>query len=322
MDNNKNQLISVVIPVYGGEKSIPELTSQIRTALGECGDREITFEIIFVCDQSPDNSWKVICDLSNLYSEVRGILLAVNSGQHNALMAGFSRAKGEIIVTMDDDLQHSPFDILTLVAEIKSGKDVVYAGFMGRKHPLWKIAGSYLNNIVASYLIKKPKDLYLSPFRALRASIKDELLRYTGPYVYVDGLILTVTANIGSIRVRHYSRYDGVSNYGLLNSISLWMKMATSFSIFPLRLTSLAGILISLVGFFSAILLIIQKLTLDRMPIGWSSLIVTILIIGGLQLLAIGVVGEYLGRALLTLNSRPQYVVAKTVGVERDVGEK
>jgi len=318
MRGSQQYNISVVIPVYGGEKTISELTAQIRSALGDQGGQAYRYEIIFVCDQSPDNSWNVICDLAQQYSEVRGILLGMNAGQHNALMAGFSQAKGEIIVTMDDDLQHSPSDIGALITGIKSGKDVVYASFLKRKHALWKIAGSYLNNIVASYLIKKPKDLYLSPFRAFKASVRDELIRYQGPYVYVDGLILSVTRNIGSIQVQHHSRYDGTGNYGLRKSISLWLKMATSFSIFPLRLTSFMGIIISFLGFILAVLLIIQKLTWDRMPIGWSSLIVTVLIIGGLQLLAIGMVGEYLGRVLLTLNSRPQYIVADRVGLVSD----
>jgi polyisoprenyl-phosphate glycosyltransferase len=318
MHDNHQCNLSIVIPVYGGEKTISELTSQIRSFFNNQAHQVMNYEIIFVCDHSPDNSWNVICSLAQQCSEVQGILLGINAGQHNALMAGFAQAKGEIIITMDDDLQHSPSDIGALLAEIKAGKDVVYASFINRKHALWKRAGSFLNNIVASYLIKKPKDLYLSPFRAFKASIKNELLRYQGPYVYVDGLILSVTRNIGSVLVPHHARYDGVSNYGLKKSISLWLKMATNFSIFPLRLTSFMGIIISFVGFLFAILLIVQKFTLDRMPIGWSSLIVTILIIGGLQLLAIGMVGEYLGRVLLTLNSRPQYVVADRVGLKNN----
>jgi glycosyltransferase involved in cell wall biosynthesis len=321
MTPNLKLNLSIVIPVYCGEKTISELTMQIKLALGNRDNQEISYEIIFVCDQSPDNSWNMILDLALRHSEVRGILLGTNVGQHNALMAGFSHAKGEIIVTMDDDLQHSPNDIMALITEVRAGKDVVYANFITRKHALWKIAGSCINNIVASHLINKPKNLYLSPFRALKASIRDEILYYRGPYVYIDGLILSVTKNIGSVLVHHYSRYDGKSGYGLYKSISLWLKMATSFSIFPLRLTSLAGMLISLLGFIFAIFLIIQKLTLDRMPIGWSSIIVTILIIGGLQLLAIGMIGEYLGRVLITLNSRPQYVVAARVGVADTIVE-
>jgi len=307
--------VSIVIPVYGSERVLPELVAQIRKVAEGLDDVREKYEIIFVCDQSPDNSWRVIQKLSAENPRVCGILLRINVGQHNALMAGFAQARGEIIVTMDDDLQHSPADIPKLLLEIKQGHDVAYARFKTRKHASWKIAGSRLNDLVAGYLMQKPRDLYLSPFRAMKAAIRDDILRYRGPYVYVDGLILSVTRNIASVDVDHHDRYAGDSRYGLSKSVSLWLKMATSFSIVPLRLTSLLGLLFSGLGFLLAILLVIQKLTLNLMPIGWSSLIVTILIIGGVQLLALGMLGEYLGRVLLTINLRPQYVVAETVGL-------
>ncbi|MCG2583617.1 glycosyltransferase family 2 protein [Massilia sp. TS11] len=310
--------LSLVIPVYGSEKVLPELVARLYAtleALPQAGPGR--FEIIFVCDCSPDGSWRVIEQLAQQYPAVRGILLRMNAGQHNALMAGFAKARGEIIVTMDDDLQHAPSDIPALLAELEQGRDVVYARFGKRKgHATWKLWGSKLNDLVAGYLMHKPRGLYLSPFRALRASIRDDILRYTGPYVYVDGLILSVTRNIGTVDVDHHERYAGETGYSFKKSVSLWLKMATSFSIVPLRLTSLAGLVFAGLGFLLALLLIIQKFTLDLMPVGWSSLIVTILIVGGVQLLALGMLGEYLGRVLLTLNMRPQYVVGKTVGLE------
>lgn len=315
MANEHPCKLSLVIPVYGSELVLPELVSQILKTLAGLEDMRGNYEIIFVCDRSPDNSWHVIQALSADHPEVYGILLRMNAGQHNALMAGFAKARGEIIVTMDDDLQHSPADIPKLLLEIKKGYDVVYARFKNRNHALWKIAGSRLNNLVAGYLMQKPRDLYLSPFRAMKAAIRDDILCYRGPYVYVDGLILSVTRNIASVDVDHHDRYAGDSRYGLSKSVSLWLKMATSFSIVPLRLTSLLGLFFSGLGFLLAILLVVQKFTLNLMPIGWSSLIVTILIIGGVQLLAIGMLGEYLGRVLLTINSRPQYVIDETVGL-------
>ncbi|SDS00924.1 undecaprenyl-phosphate 4-deoxy-4-formamido-L-arabinose transferase [Halopseudomonas xinjiangensis] len=303
--------VSIVIPVYGSEKILAELVRQVDEVMTEKGRH---YEIIFVCDQSPDQSWNVITRLAQEYETVRGILLRMNAGQHNALMAGLAQAQGEIIVTMDDDLQHAPRDIPSLVEQVENGFDVAYGRFTSRKHPLWKIVGSRINNLVAGYLMHKPMDLYLSPFRAFKAVIRDEVLRYQGPYVYVDGLILTVTRNIAQVDVAHQERHAGDSRYGLAKSLSLWMKMATNFSIVPLRITSFLGLVFAGVGFLLALVLIIQKFTLDLMPIGWSSLIVTVLIIGGVQLLAVGMVGEYLGRALLTLNARPQYVVAQRVG--------
>lgn len=305
--------LSLVIPVYGSEQVLPELVRRLQGMLERQGRPQGDYELILVCDCSPDRSWAVIRRLAEQFPWVRGILLRMNAGQHNALMAGFRQARGRIIVTMDDDLQHSPDDIPLLLAELaQGGRDVVYARFKSRKHAAWKIAGSRINDLVAGYLMNKPRGLYLSPFRAMTAAIRDDILRYQGPYVYVDGLILSVTRNIGTVDVDHHDRYAGDSGYSLSKSVSLWLKMATNFSIVPLRITSFVGLCFAGLGFVLALALIIQKLTVDRMPIGWSSLIVTILIVGGVQLLALGMVGEYLGRVLLILNSRPQYVVGET----------
>jgi undecaprenyl-phosphate 4-deoxy-4-formamido-L-arabinose transferase len=307
--------ISIVVPVYGSEVILPELVRQVAAVMDQ---QQWTYEVIFVCDQSPDNSWRVICELQRQNASVRGILLRINAGQHNALMAGLNEARGRIIVTMDDDLQHSPADIPSLVEGIKVGYDVVYARFTNRRHPLWKIMGSRINDMVARFLVKKPRDLYLSPFRAMQAGVRDEIQRYTGPFVYVDGLILCATRNIHSVDVEHHARSAGNSRYGFRKSFSLWLKMATSFSIAPLRLTSVVGVAVALLGFLFALYLVIERLTMDVMPTGWASLIVTILIMGGAQLIALGLLGEYLGRMFLTINARPQYVIAQRVGFRPD----
>jgi undecaprenyl-phosphate 4-deoxy-4-formamido-L-arabinose transferase len=305
--------LSVVIPAYGSELTLAELVRQLEVVLSAAPRVMGSYEIIFVCDHSPDRTWDVIKQLAGTRAKVSGILLRMNAGQHNALMAGFARATGDIVVTMDDDLQHSPEDIPELLEKLDEGHDVVYARFKNRNHAAWKVAGSKFNDRIAGYLMKKPSDLYLSPFRALKAPICRDILTYSGPYVYVDGLILSFTRNIASVEVDHFDRYAGTSRYGLRKSISLWLKMATSFSLVPLRLTSLLGIVVSGLGFLLAFLLIVQKLTIDVMPVGWASLIVAVLVIGGVQLLALGVLGEYLGRVLLTINSRPQYVIGETV---------
>lgn len=317
MHNQPRLALSFVIPVYGSEKVLPELVLRLQAVLDGVAHLRDNYEVIFVCDCSPDHSWHTIQTLASKYPWVRGISLRMNAGQHNALMAGFAQARGDIVMTMDDDLQHSPADIPLLLDELARGRDVVYARFKKRQHANWKILGSRINDLVAGYLMQKPKGLYLSPFRAMKSVIRDDILRYHGPYVYVDGLILSVTRNIGTVDVDHHERYAGDSGYSFRKSLSLWLKMATSFSIVPLRITSFLGIVFSGIGFLLAIFLIIQKLTLDRMPIGWSSLIVTILIVGGVQLLALGMLGEYLGRVLLTLNSRPQFVIGETVGLSQ-----
>lgn len=309
--HNQPKLVSFVIPVYGSEKIIPELVRKIAQTMNNLN---FNFEIIFVCDNSPDLSWDVIKEQINSYDFIKGINLRVNAGQHNAIMAGLARVNGDLVITMDDDLQHSPADVPLLIKKIAEGYDVVYAKFRERSHPTWKILGSHLNNWVSGYLLDKPHELYLSPFRAVKSEILIDILKYQGPYVYLDGLILGATKNIGVVGVNHNKRFAGVSRYGFKKSISLWLKMATSFSIVPLRITSFMGVIFSGVGFILAVLLVIQKFTINMMPIGWSSLIVTILIIGGVQLLALGMIGEYLGRVLLTINSRQQYVISEKIG--------
>jgi undecaprenyl-phosphate 4-deoxy-4-formamido-L-arabinose transferase len=315
MSNPSSLGLSLVIPVYGSEKVLPELVARLRQVLDQIDHLRDNYEAIFVCDCSPDHSWEVIQALSTQYPWVRGISLRMNAGQHNALMAGFAKARGATIVTMDDDLQHSPADIPALLDELSRGRDVVYARFKARKHAGWKVLGSQFNDLAAGYLMQKPKGLYLSPFRAMKAAIRDDILRYQGPYVYVDGLVLSVTRNIAMVSVEHHDRYAGDSGYGFKKSISLWLKMATNFSIVPLRITSLAGIGFASIGFLLALAFVVQRFTINVMPVGWSSLIVAILIMGGVQLLALGILGEYLGRVLLTLNSRPQYVIGETTGL-------
>ena len=313
--------VSVVIPVFQSENIIPVLASRLIDVLIYVCGNEKNCEIIFVSDNSPDQSWAEIQKVCATNKCVKGIRLRVNAGQHNAIMAGLRAARGEIVVTMDDDLQHSPDDLPALVNKIRDGSDVVFAKFQERKHPRWKIFGSRLNDIAASLLLSKPSGLYLSPFRAIRGSITREVIKYSGPFPYIDGLILRITDNIESIDVDHHERYCGEGGYGFRKSMSLWMKMATGFSIYPLRLTAFIGLCVALMGFLLAFVLILQKFTFDSMPDGWSSLIVTMLIIGGVQLMALGVIGEYLGRTLLTLNMRPQYVISDEINIGSDANE-
>jgi len=297
--------VSVVIPVYGSAAILPRLAERLEQALDALGR---PYEVVLVYDCSPDDSWKVIAELCATRPWLKGVRLRKNAGQHNAIMAGLGVAAGRYIVTMDDDLQHSPDDIARIVGVLDQGADVCYVQFKRRRHALWKRMGSRFNDQVASWLLRKPKGLYLSPFRGFVRGIRDEMLRYEGPFVYLDGLIVQSTSNIQTLQAEHYDRDDGKSGYSLSKSISLWMQMATSFSIKPLRVASLMGIAASGLGFISAAVLVVQKLIWPQTAVGWTSLIVAVLIMGGIQLLALGVVGEYVGRVLLNVSNRPQYV--------------
>lgn len=305
--------ISVVIPVYGSASILPELLRQLGAVLATTyGPGH--FEVVLVEDRGPDDAWRVIEAATTTYPWLVGVALRKNAGQHNAIMAGLAQARGRIIVTMDDDMQHAPSDVPRLAATITAGADVCYAQFASRQHAWWKLAGSRFNDAVAQRLLKKPRGLYLSPFRAMTAAVRDEVLRYEGPFVYLDGLILRATHDITTIEVAHHARGDGRSGYSFAKSVALWLQMATSFSVVPLRIVSLAGLIASITGFAIAGLVLVQKFRNPDLAVGWASLITSVLLMGGMQLLALGAIGEYIGRVLLTLNRAPQYVVRRVVG--------
>lgn len=303
--------VSVVVPVYRSELILPRLVETVGRVLEQAGYGE-RFELLLVCDASPDDSWNVIVRLARENAFVRGILLRKNAGQHNATMAGLARARGRKVVVMDDDLQHPPDAIPALLAEIDRGYDVCYTRYRNRRHPLWKKLGSEVNDLAATALLGKPKGLYLSSFKAMEGAVVREIVKYDGPYAYVDGLILDVTRHITAVDIDHASRASGVGNYNLRRSISLWLKMATSFSVYPLRIMSLGGLLLAIVSLAIMVYVIVIKLLNPSVPAGWTSLIATVLFVGGVQLIGLGLIGEYLGRAYLKLNRKPQYVVRAT----------
>lgn len=309
--------ISVVIPVYGSARILPALADRLQSAL-DATVPDGRFEVVLVHDHGPDDAWQVIQSLAHTRPWLKGVNLRRNAGQHNAVMAGFAHASGRFVVTMDDDLQHDPDDIPRIVDSLRAGADLCYVQFESRRHALWKRAGSAFNDFVASSLLNKPRNLYLSPFRGMRREICQAALGYRGPFVYVDGLLLQSTSNYTMITALHHERQDGRSGYSLRKSISLWLQMATSFSIVPLRFVSLAGLAASALSFLFALGVVIRKIAEPDMAVGWPSLIVAILFMGGLQLLALGAIGEYVGRILLNVNNRPQYVVGQTINLGAD----
>lgn len=303
--------LSIVVPVYRSATILPKLVVQIQAEMAKenLADR---FELLLVSDCSPDNSWQVIRELSREYAFIRGISLRRNFGQHNAIMAGLNHVSGQFVVLMDDDLQHPPHAIGDLLRALEKGYDVCYTNYLNRQHATWKKLGSRFNDWVATHLLGKPKGLYLSSFKGLRREIVDEVIRYDGPYAYVDGLILDVTRAITSIDIEHGARHEGEGNYNLSRSLGLWLKMATSFSVLPLRLASIAGFALAAMSLLMILYVIIEKFLHPELPAGWASLIATVLFIGGIQTLCIGMMGEYLGRSYLKLNRKPQFIIGGT----------
>jgi undecaprenyl-phosphate 4-deoxy-4-formamido-L-arabinose transferase len=276
------------------------------------------FELLLVSDASPDNSWQVIRDLSQTHPFIKGISLRRNFGQHNAIMAGLHHVSGQFVVLMDDDLQHPPKAIGDLLRAMNEGYDVCYTRYLNRQHATWKKLGSQFNDWVATHLLGKPKGLYLSSFKGMRREIAQEIIRYDGPYAYIDGLILDVTRSITTIDIEHGARHEGEGNYNFSRSLALWLKMATSFSVLPLRLASFAGFTLAALSLLMILYVIAEKLLHPELPAGWASLIATVLFIGGVQTLCIGMMGEYLGRTYLKLNHKPQFVVGSTTWNSND----
>ncbi|MFA6922731.1 MAG: glycosyltransferase family 2 protein [Bacteroidales bacterium] len=240
--------ISIVIPVYNSQENLNELHKQICDAL-----KNISYELILVNDASKDNSWNIIKQLAENNKNITAINLRKNFGQDNALMAGFRYVSGNYTVIMDDDLQHSPYDILKLYNKCKEGYDICYAGFLEKSHSLWKKSGSRINGLFAYWLINKPKDIYMSPFKIVKSKIIKELLHYYGPFPYVDGLLLEITNNMATVEAEHFPRFKGKSNYNLIKSVSVFFKVITSFSVIPLRFATIIGFLSSFIGFAVAI---------------------------------------------------------------------
>lgn len=303
--------ISIVIPVYNSENNLLELNNQIKKELVN-----INYEIILVNDQSKDNSWNVIKNLTDEYKNIIGINLRKNSGQDNAIFAGINYANGEYIVIMDDDLQHSPSDIIKLYEEIKKGYDVCYANFDKKKQALWKNIGSCINGKMAEIIIDKPQNIYLSPFKIIKKDIIDEVKLTNYLYPYIDGIIFSITNNITQIDAKHYDRFSGVSNYTLLESIKVFMKLATGFSVFPLRVASFIGAITSMFGFMLGLYFIVEYFINSSSLEGWTSMIVVTLFLGGIILMSLGILGEYLGRIYLSINKKKSYTVKKELNYE------
>lgn len=299
--------VSILIPVYRNEGGLDELVHRISAAMNDSAYAN-RFELLLIDDCSPDNSWAAIQRLADIHPFVLGATLSRNFGQHNAIMAGLNLVSGQYVVLMDDDLQHPPEAIPDMLQQLEAGADVCYTRYANRQHAAWKIAGSKFNDMMASWLLSKPKGLYLSSFKALKRGMVDQIRSHEGPFAYLDGLILDITRRIASIEIEHGTRAYGEGNYSLKKSISLWLRMVTGTSIVPLRMVTLMGALIALLGFLGAVFVVISNYLYPAESKGWASIIVTILLVSGFQTLFMGVLGEYLGRVHLRLNNKPQYL--------------
>ena len=305
--------LSIIIPVYKSEVMLTPLIEEIDKSLSKLKSIE-QFEVIFVNDSSPDNSWKVLKEICIKYPYVKAINLMKNFGQHNAIMSGLKNSDSDIYILMDDDMQHSPIYFEKLIENINQGNDVCYAKFINNKYSNIKKITSWLNNQTANIILDKPKNIILTPFKSFTKIIKDEIIKYEGTYIYLDGIICNITENISSVNIEHGKRLSGKSGYSFKKLFILWARHMTNFSIFPLRVASYAGVIITSSTFVYAIFITIRKfLNSSIQPWGWTSMSLLIIFVSGVQLLALGLIGEYVGRAFIKVNKKPQFTVKEII---------
>ncbi|MFM7269863.1 MAG: glycosyltransferase [Cyanobium sp.] len=305
--------LSLVIPLYRSSGSVDALVSRL-----EALDVQADWEVIFVDDGSPDDTvarLRLRLERSNL----RGLLVrhGRNYGEHNAVLTGYRHSRGAHVLNLDDDLQNPPEEGLRLWHEaLRHELDVVYGDYRSKQHAGWRNLGSRFANRTANSLLDLPDRLYLSSFRCVSGAVAQRAAEYRGPYPYIDGLLSQCTKAIGSLKVQHDPRFEGESNYNLRRLVRLWLNIFTSFSVMPLRLASLLGLVLALLGLVLVVLILCDAMLHATAVPGWLSVISAILLFGGIQSLILGIVGEYVGRIYLTLSGKPQSVVRSQEALE------
>ncbi|MEO5720100.1 MAG: glycosyltransferase family 2 protein [Chthoniobacterales bacterium] len=297
--------LSIVVPLYNSAETLPRLLEEL-SALDVLGGHEI----VLVNDGSRDaTEARALQLLPTCPVRITFLNLSRNFGEHNAILAGLRASRGDYVVTMDDDLQNPPSEVLKLLHTAQNeNRDVVYSAYETKNHPGWRNLGSRLTNLLAEWSIDKPRGLYLSSFRCLSRFVADEIAKSSSPTPYIDGLILQVTQNVAVVKVRHDPRAAGASGYNLRRLLRLWTSMLINSSAMPLRIATLIGIAASAVGFFAFITVLINHFFRQE-PLGWGSLMAALLVFSGVQLLLLGVVGEYVGRTYLRVSEKPQSVI-------------
>jgi glycosyltransferase involved in cell wall biosynthesis len=298
--------LSFVIPLYYSAETITPLVKEIEGLVIEGGH-----ELVLVNDGSRDAT-AGIC--RELLRDARIPIIFVNHarnfGEHNAVLSGYRHAHGAYVVNLDDDGQNPPGEAVRLWQHAKAGGlDAVYGHYSRKEHSVFRNLGSWFTNRMTDWVLDKPKGFYLSSFRCVSAFVAKEVAAHDGPYPYIDGLILQMTQNIGALEVHHAGRAAGQSGYTLRRLLRLWLSTFVNFSVMPLRLATLLGLVMSVVG-LAGLGVVFFLWWHNRGPdYGWGSLMGALLVFSGAQLVILGLIGEYVGRMFLTVNRRPQSVV-------------
>ncbi len=286
---------SVVIPVF---KSADFLAQTVARTVEFFEGQALSYELILVNDGSPDRSWDVIRELSEANPNIIGVDLLKNYGQHSAIFCGFSHASGDYIVTMDDDLQNPPGEIIHLLAEIEKGHDLVFGRFREKKHGFVRRLGTVLINWINEKVFDKPRDIVLSNFRIARKSVIDRVLEFKTPFPYIPGLLLLCSSRISNVLVEHQSRIEGKSNYNIKRILALMGRLLFNYSAFPLKFICGIGFVASLISFLIGVFFLLKWFLTGVSVKGWTTLVVLTSFFFALVIMTLGVVGEYLVRLI------------------------
>lgn len=312
--------ISIIIPCYCSENTIEKVVNEIR---GEfLARKDYRYQIILVNDGSPDNTYSVIEKICEQDPQVCGVNLSRNFGQEAARFAGVAYVRGEYAVYMDDDGQHSSTDIFLLVEKLQDGYDVVFADIQGKKEKIFKVITSKLHGKIAEWIGNKPKGINLSSFIACNRVVIDAAQSYHSPFPSIGAYFLCVTTKFANIQTTYRKRLEGKSGYNLARLLSLWLRAFTNFSIIPLRIATIVGTIFAIIGIVVAIFTVINKLINPAVAAGFTSILASIYLVGGMILILLGLIGEYIGRTYMTVSDKPQYFVRNTIGISIEDGKR
>jgi len=306
--------VSFVIPCYRSEHTLPNVVAEIEKKMKAMDRYE--YEIILVNDCSPDGTMGVIGRLCAEHENIRGIGFARNFGQHSALMAGLRHSKGDYVVCLDDDGQTPADEVDKLLDKLEDGYDAVYAQYEHKQHSGFRNLGSRLNERMTRIMLGKPSWLYISSYFAVKRFVVEDMVRYENSYPYVIGLVLRATNNIANVPVCHRERESGVSGYTFQKLFGLWFNGFTAFSVKPLRVATAVGGTSAGVGVLYGIYTIVKRLVNPAVPMGFSSMMSALVFFGGMIMLMLGLIGEYIGRIYISLNNSPQYVIREKINLD------
>lgn len=308
-------LVSVVIPCYNSEGTIEKVVDLCMEAFAKWDGYEC--EMILVNDFSRDRTFEAITRAAKKYPNVKGVNLAKNFGQHAAIMAGFQYVQGELVVGMDDDLQNHPEQLRQFLDKMEEGYDVVFGIYKKRNFSAFKNFTGAVSQFLLFHLVDRPKDIEMSSFWMSRRYVIEEIKNYRGNDAFIQLLFVRTTRNLANIEVEHYAREIGESNYTFRKGLKLFMSFM-NYSTIPLQLATMFGVAFSLTGFIAAVIVLIRKLLDPTIYVGWSSMMCIILIVAGITFLMLGIIGEYVGKLIMTINQTPLYVVRETLNMEED----